>query len=174
MAALASTPTVGVKPSPPASQASTKFLRTPRAHGQPLTRQAYGPIGMTVVPPTLIVPLPTPHSVLSPSAEAPARPKKRTIRIGIESEFELAPRYEDDEKKLLSVFVRILADNHNKMVHPRHPRMQNSVHRKPDPSEYLKWCMVEEPSITVAGRRPPPCTKSFPSVLNGDGSAYHS
>ena len=174
MAAIACTPTAGARPRPSSSQASADTPCTPRVRVQSLTRQAHGPIGMPWEPPAPVVPLPRLHAILDPSAKPLTETKKRIIRIGIESEFELAPRIEDGKRAMLPDFVTALANKHNKMVPSRHPRMQNFVRRKQDYSQYTKWCMVEEPSITVAGRPCPPCMKSPPSVLERDSSAYYN
>ncbi|KAF7511683.1 hypothetical protein GJ744_003846 [Endocarpon pusillum] len=157
MAAIACTPTAGTKTRPSSSQASANPPCTPRARAQSSTRQAVGPIGMPWPPPDLPVPSSRQHAVLSPRAEPLTESKKRIITIGIESEFELDPRYEDGKRATLAEFVAALAIEHNHLVPSRHPRMQTFIKRK-DSSQYAKWCMAEEPSITVAGRPCPPWT----------------
>ena len=157
MAAITYTPIAGTKPIPPSSRVSANSPCTPSIHVPSFTRHAYGPLGMPCEPPTPILPLPRLPCALISSAKPLTEPEKRTIRIGIESEFELAPRYEDGERAMLSDFVTALANNHNKLVPGRHPRMQNFIKKQSDSSQYVKWCMVEEPTISVAGRPCPPC-----------------
>lgn len=172
MAAITCTPTAGPKPRSSSSQASANPPCTPRARVQSSTRQAHGPVGMPWESPALPVPSSRLPVVLSPRAEPLTETKKRTITIGIESEFELTPRFEDGKRAMLPDFVTALAMKHNQVVPSRHPRMLTFIKRK-DSSQYAKWCMVEEPSITVAGRPCPPCMKTPSSVLGRDSSAYY-
>lgn len=90
--------------------------------------------------------------------EVVAGSEKRVIKIGIETEFEVAACHEDNQRAMLTDFVKNLANNHNTLVHKRHHRMQTYVRRYNYRGVYNKWCMVEEPSI--AGNKCEPCKSS--------------
>lgn len=84
--------------------------------------------------------------------------EKRVIKIGIETEFEVAACQNDDRRAMLTNFVKNLATNHNTFVHKRHHRMQTFVRRYNYRGVYNKWCMVEDPSIS--GSKCEPCKSS--------------
>jgi hypothetical protein len=139
-------------------QPSASPLRTPRTYAQPsVARRAL------IAPPHGQRP-PARPSVGPPGAAKAAKEsielhKPRIFNIGIESEFELAPIDQEKKSAFVRDFIKQLADDHNRLVPSRHPRMQNVLREYEYKGPYDEWCLVLEPAISGA-RSGEPCKPS--------------
>lgn len=71
----------------------------------------------------------------------------RSITVGMETEFYLAPLKRENNHTTLEGFVAILTAKHNKQVPIQHPRMKEDVRRYYYSGPYEEWCLVREESL---------------------------
>ena len=129
----------------------------PGARRQLPRRQAHGLAKTPRGPRSPLRPSVGPSCVSMATFKPLADSKERTIKIGIEVEFELAARYQCGEEPTLTCFVMALANMHNEVVPKRHPRMQDYIRAYNYEGDYDKWNLVEETTIMFPGRPCPPC-----------------
>jgi hypothetical protein len=71
----------------------------------------------------------------------------RAIKIGIETEFYLKALDPKQNEAALHDFMKILAENHNKKVPTRYPRMRESMRPLEYYGPYTEWCLVLDQSL---------------------------
>jgi hypothetical protein len=80
---------------------------------------------------------------------------ERKVRLSIEAELVLTPRRWHRSSNQSSAFVKILAENYNKIVGNKHPRMRSSIIIDDQASgyetvfwnKYSEWCLVTRPEF---------------------------
>jgi hypothetical protein len=110
-------------------------------------------------------------SVSGTAAEPPAnspRSESRLIKIGITTELRLGPKNSKNRRRDLNEITEVLANNHNTLVGPNHPRMHRSLRekfvghpgdqggrqdaealthggliRREEERDYRRWCLVD-------------------------------
>jgi hypothetical protein len=140
-----------------AAGALARVHRVPGRNGHHLAVQ---------VPDPLLIPPPGPWvpSMSAPSrpaveinTERATRPGPRLIKIGIETEFEIAMRDVDSSGQCLQDFAKDLAANYNRSVGIDYPRMQPFIRPYVDGKYYDSWSLVEESSIKGDQYQRSPC-----------------
>jgi hypothetical protein len=122
-------------------------LSTPEQHAGHLTRVSHGP------------------GAAAGSSRSPPKSRFRTINIGIEAEFYLAPLDTERhaERETIAHFAETIAANYNKQVAARHPRMRKDIRPYEYKGPYTEWCLVEDDTL---GRGSQPCNPSTSSLIS--------
>jgi hypothetical protein len=123
-------------------------LSTPEQHAGHLTRVPHGP------------------GAAAGSSRSPPKSKFRTINIGIEAEFYLAPLDTERhaERETIAHFTETLAANYNKQVAARHPRMRKDIRPYDYTGLYTEWCLVEDATLGRGSQPYNPFTSSLIAI----------